>query len=240
MNGPIWSPEVYGDIAGKLFGAVGMAPSDLAPPSAQDDEFLSNLADLTARRIAQQDVSLSGALAGQFRDAALHEKAALLLGAFMLREHSGEFFDIRSPLCRMTAHLAFARGLAGTSAPNLNGNLAEALLFTLMNNQRDALQKLSALSEAPATAQPWVRALRTRNTSDYRILDKIATPTQLEKPSSFALDATRWIRISRGARLPSRIRSTLLIIIASSARVGSPWKPAMNCSRSVSLPKPPS
>ena len=185
VSGPIWSPEIYGGMVGRLFAAVGLTASDLVPPSAQDDQFLANLTTMTARWIAEQNVSVSAGLTRQFRDAALHENAALLLGAFTLRENSGDFFDIRSPLCRLTAHLALARKLAGPSAPGLNGQVAKALLYTLMNNQKAALEKLALLETASPTARPWVRALRARNTDDYRVLASTIGPTHLEQIELF-------------------------------------------------------
>ncbi len=185
VKGPIWSPEVYEELVAKLFEAVGLASGDLVARGAQDDRLLSELAAMTAEQITRQDMAISEALTRQFRDAALHENAALLLGVFTLRENSGDFFEIRSPLCRLTAHLALSKKLASQSVPNLNGKLADALLSTVMNNQKAALEKLAALENASPAAQVWVRALRVRNTDDYRPLVALANPTPLEKLELF-------------------------------------------------------
>src|ERR1019366_7956307 len=68
----------------------------------------------------------------------LHEQAALLLGAFLLREHSGKIFEIRSPLSRIAAHLTMARFLSGANSYGVNGRLAEATLLTLVNDEAPA------------------------------------------------------------------------------------------------------
>ena len=50
---------------------------------------------------------------------------ALLLGAFALRDHAGYFFDLRQPLCRLTAHLAMAHFLGEAG---LMGSMAGVIL----------------------------------------------------------------------------------------------------------------
>src|SRR5947207_126449 len=97
-----------------------------------------NESQFIVEAITTDIAELSQELAGDFRNPALHERAAVLLGVFALRESSGHFYDVRLPLCRMTAHLALARSLKKDSAYSVHGRLAEAILYTLMNNQRDA------------------------------------------------------------------------------------------------------
>ena len=97
---------------------------------------------------------MSAMLAKEFTRAFRHEEAALLLGAFSLREASGKFFQIRGELCRITAHLAFARHLRADSNPSHAGRLAETILTLLYNNQADALAMSDAWPEAN-TSMSW-------------------------------------------------------------------------------------
>ena len=90
-----------------LARSVGLSAG--AAKKTDDTALLSNLLDGIPETIEQENQTLSAALEKEFANPALHEQAALLLGAFLLREHSGNFFEIRSPLSRMTAHLAMAR-----------------------------------------------------------------------------------------------------------------------------------
>ena len=170
INGPIWSPEVYDEVVKMLANAVGLNTGTTGGSDATT--LLARLADGTATTIEKENQKLSSALENDFQNPALHEQAAVLLGAFMLREHSGDFYEIRSPLCRLTAHLAMARYLGGGNLSAINGRMAEAMLLTLMNNQAAALEKLSDIKTNDATLTSWVRALQARDTSDYRPLDK--------------------------------------------------------------------
>jgi tetratricopeptide (TPR) repeat protein len=63
-----------------------------------------------------------------------------------------------------------ARLLSGQKTYGVPGRTAEALLYTLMNNQTEALDKVSRLEKESVQIQPWIRALRVRNTRDYRLL----------------------------------------------------------------------
>ncbi len=96
VNGPIWSPEVYQGVAKDLAGAVGLSAG--TPANTEDSMLLTKLTDGTAETIEKENEKLSSALENDFTNPALHEQAAVLLGAFTLREHSGHFFEIRSPL----------------------------------------------------------------------------------------------------------------------------------------------
>jgi len=171
----IWSPELYLGVTKTLLG-------DTAPPvkrrEPDDLSVAEALTDLLPTTIEAQNQRVSALLATDFNDPTLHEMAAVLLGSFALREFSGYFYDVRSPLCRMTAHLALARSLSG-GRTGINGQLAEALLSTLMNNQTEALTKLKPLESRPKL-KPWVAALRARNTYDYRPLEGRNDLTRLE------------------------------------------------------------
>ncbi len=165
---------------------VGLASlkSAPSPEAAPDPSLLELLLEMDAESIETAHNRLSGALAARFQDPGLHEGAALLLGVFSLREASGDFYDVRHTLCRMTAHLAFARALRGPDEPGLEGQMAGVLLYALMGNQADALKRLEALATTAQT-EPWKRALRAWITKDYRELDAIERRTPLEQVARF-------------------------------------------------------
>lgn len=200
INGPIWSPEVYDGLAASLASAVGLRAG--VSNSSDDTELLAKLTDGMATTIEKENERLSQSLENDFSDPVLHEQAAVLLGAFTLREHSGDFFEIRSPLCRITAHLAMARYLNGHKPLGVNGQMAGAMLLTLMNDEAAALEKLSAIKTNDTASIQWVRALQARNTGDYRPLDKLAGLSGIESIEWFdALDRsanpdTAWNKLS--------------------------------------------
>lgn len=200
INGSIWSPEVYQDVAQALAGAVGLTVGISDP--TEDTKLLSKLTDGTAETIEKEDEKLSGALENDFTDPVLHEQAAVLLGAFTLREHSGHFFEIRSPLSRITAHLAMAHFLGGAHDYGINGQMAEAMLLTLVGDEAPALQKLNNISTNDAVVSSFVRALRVRNTGDYRLLDaatglsRVECIAWFEALSDFTSTALAWPKLS--------------------------------------------
>src|SRR5258707_15317749 len=102
-----------------LANAVGLSAGSFG--GYDNISLLAKLTDGTARTIEKENLSLSYDLENDFSNPALHEQAAVLLGAFTLREHSGDFYEIRSPLCRITAHLAMARYLGGGKLSDVNG-----------------------------------------------------------------------------------------------------------------------
>lgn len=196
LDGPIWSPSVYQDVAADLAQAAGLPPANAE--AGDDTDLLSQLTDTAPDTIVAADQEVSAALQSDFSNAALHEQAALLLGAFLLRDHSGDFFEIRTPLSRITAHLAMAHFLGGANAPGLNGRLAQAILLTLLGDEAPALQQLKGIG-ANVAAAPLVRALRTRNTGDYRPLDNLGALTPCECLAWFA---TRSSYVSLGSTWP--------------------------------------
>src|ERR1017187_5276795 len=184
IKGPIWSPAVYEALAGELARAVGLSGNH--PGKPDDTALLSKLIDNTAETIEDQNQAISAALEKDFRNPDLHEAAAMLLGAFMLRENSGNFYEIRSPLSRMTAHLAMAQFLRGTGTRSMNGRMAEAVLLTLMNDQSLALACLKAIATNDAAVAAMARALRTVNTGDYRPLEQVTNSSPIESAARFS------------------------------------------------------
>jgi tetratricopeptide (TPR) repeat protein len=185
VSGPIWSPEVYSQIASQLFERLGLNQHKAVTPGTDDVTMMLRLQDASAGTIEKENQSVSEQLQHDFQNPALHAKAALLLGAFALREWSGEFYDVRLPLCRMTAHLTFARALTDKPASDLNALLADAMLETLMNNQVSALEKSARLDSGGAPGAAWARVLKARNSGDYRRLAELKSPTPLERIAWF-------------------------------------------------------
>jgi hypothetical protein len=183
INGPIWSPAVYEALAGELARAVGLSEHSAGKPA--DPKLLSKLTDGSPETIEKESQAASAALEQDFRNPELHEAAALVLGAFVMRDTSGHFYEIRSPLSRMTAHLAMARYLRGTNAYGTNGRIAEAMLLTAMGNQAPALERLRAMDTNDTAVAAMVRALWTFNTGDYRTLDAVADRSPVESVAWF-------------------------------------------------------
>ena len=130
-----------------------------------------------------------------------HEKAALLLGVFALREAADTFSDTRQVLCRMTAHLAMARALRGPSPAGTSGRCAEALLLVLANRGAEAEAAIAALDpsagESDAALSAWQRVLKLRLTQDWRATTPGSGPF-LERVEMFrALDATLGVARAR-------------------------------------------
>jgi len=185
VSGPIWSPEVYSQIPGLLFERLGLSQHTVVTPGTDDVAMMLRLQDASAATIEKENQSVSEQLQRDFQNPALHSKAALLLGAFALREWSGEFYDVRLPLCRIAAHLAFARALTDKPSSDINARLADAMLETLMNNQVSALEKVTRLESSDAPSAAWARVLKARNTGDYRRLAELESPTLLERIAWF-------------------------------------------------------
>src|SRR6266568_4291711 len=103
IKGPIWSAQGYEEVAIQLAKAVALSPSQSERKG--DTALLAELKAGTPEAIEQENQHLSAALANDFSNPELHEQAAVLLGAFLLRDHSGNFFEMRSPLSRLAANL---------------------------------------------------------------------------------------------------------------------------------------
>jgi hypothetical protein len=186
----VFDPRVYSGMARELaYGPdynAGVCLPSLPRKSSEDRRVLEALTDLRAETLFREDKALSHRLETA-PDAEAHEQAALLLGAFALRDHAGASTDTRVSLARMAAHLAMARGLTCGEVLGLTGQLAEALLATLVGRERDALDRLDALERSAATRaeRAWVRALRLRNTGDWRLARDAKGLSLLEEQEEF-------------------------------------------------------
>lgn len=181
---PLWEPKAYDALAATIFQSTGLTSAGETNATATGESLLKELTDFSAGGIERANLRVSRELAADFRNPRLHEAAAMLLGAFGLREAAGEFQDTRGALCRMTAHLAFARAISGHADYGPEGRVAEAILYTLMDHQVGAIERLDKLEAGPAT-DPWKRALRARVTGDYRDLAALDDLTPLERVARF-------------------------------------------------------
>jgi tetratricopeptide (TPR) repeat protein len=184
ISGPIWSESVYADITRTLANSLKLQSPSAVPE--EDISMLEHLTDGRSETIAQEDLQLSAKMETDFTNPALHEQAAALLGAFALRENSGVFYDIRLPLCRMTAHLALARFLSGDHAPGMVGQVADCMLLSEMNNEVAAVEELNHLNTAQKPVEIWARTLRARNTLDFRPLDAATNVLGIEQVAWYA------------------------------------------------------
>ncbi len=184
VDGPIWSPEVYQPVAAALAEKVGLDVQN-SGDTVEDTALLSALTDGAATTIEKQNQELSQTLSGNYNSTVLHQEAAELLGAFALRHHSVHFYNVELPLCQMTAHLAFAQLFAAGHSPGVNGQLAEAMLYTLMNNQATALARLDRIKSDDRAVNAWTRSLRARLTGDYRIVARYTNATPIERVAWF-------------------------------------------------------
>jgi tetratricopeptide (TPR) repeat protein len=183
LNQPVWEPAVYDEVFAVLCRQAGVDPKAAAapaPPAAAEKSPLETLLACDVESLHRAGEQVAGELSAQFRNPAAHERAALVLGVFGLREASGYFYDVRPTLCRMTAHLVWARAGRGGASAGPEGQMAEVLLYALMGNQADALARLEKIADTPPT-RPWRRALRAWITSDYRELDAVTERTPLEE-----------------------------------------------------------
>jgi tetratricopeptide (TPR) repeat protein len=194
----LWNPAAFAAVARAVMAMDGgrpvnaaKAPAARAGAAAAKSPYASSAAvhpallDLTPASIVNASVALSRLLAVNMREAQPHESAALVLGAFALRESAGRFSDTRWAMNRMTAHLAMAEALGGGSS--LDGQLAEALLLALADHQTRALGMLGRLTtpDASKAVDAWIRALRIRITQDWRAIPLPSRATLLEKHEYF-------------------------------------------------------
>ncbi|MDB6029013.1 MAG: hypothetical protein JWM68_5236 [Verrucomicrobiales bacterium] len=163
----VWSPEVYDGLTTAIFQKLQQTKN----PTSQDGEdksILISLTEGTASSIEEVNQAVSSALQIDFRNPGLHEQAAVVLGAFTLRENADEFCDYRWPLCRMTAHLALARQLNDGNPFGVNGQFAEVMLGALIQDQRGALAKLEKIDASDPYLARWKVVLHAFITGDYR------------------------------------------------------------------------
>lgn len=172
----VWSAGTYAPVAERWFGA---APPRSQAAAAVDLNARERLVDLTVDTLLHESARVSDALTGDVRSPDAHEAAALVIGAFALRESRFSVLsDVRPMLSRMTAHLASARALRGSADPRPDGAIATIIMTALVGHERTALAMVDALDRPalPEADRAWMRALRWRITGDWRRgLDRGAT-----------------------------------------------------------------
>lgn len=141
LGDDVWRPTGYIRIA-RSFMADG-ADSTLTEDSAPDPAPVN--APLDARAMAAQNLRLSQLLAEHPRSSALHQRAALLLGA-AARQQTGA--GRRVLLCRMTAHLAVARALHQGRLDG-DGQIAERQLAALAAHEMPLASSAPVADSAP-------------------------------------------------------------------------------------------
>jgi len=165
----VWEAHGYAPLAQKLLGTTN--PPSIAPGENSPD-ILAHLQSLTAYNLAQEDVRLSANLQQSPASWQDHEAAALALTALALRENAGWFSDERRLLNRATAHLAVAEALRQNQNETWPGLIADAAVRTLAGREIDALAHLDSLAartDCPASAKPWITALRLKAGQDWRV-----------------------------------------------------------------------
>lgn len=174
----VWSPATYVAFARQRLGSHAGAG-----PSGADLNVRAALTDLRVDVLLDQDAIVSQRLAADPWSPAAHDSAALLLGAFTLRETTNRFGDSRPELSRMTAHLTIADALRGSAPVTRDGIFARAIHANLVGLQREALDIVTSAETADASAadRAWVRALRLRITGDWRQPLAPRTATRLER-----------------------------------------------------------
>jgi tetratricopeptide (TPR) repeat protein len=174
---PAWEPARYEQAVASLATALGIKPPTGQAPRRRS--ILKDLENPSVEILGRISVDLSEKLKGTMLDSSLHEKAALVLAAFALRDRLEPYEDPRWALSRVTAHLAVAHWISGGD-PGLEGAYALTTAYSLMNLQTNALGRLRQLESRPETSTAWNRALYARITGDYRAL-RAVKPEELTR-----------------------------------------------------------
>lgn len=178
VSGSVWSPVAYEGLVRALLLKLKIGAAQRA---AEGDPLPEALLDPLATVLVTEDDRLSRRLAANMLDPAAHEAAALLLAAFALREEAGDFSDLRPALCRLTAHLALARGLRKDTPPGRAGEFAHIALQALIGRQAEALASLDAITPRSPAERSWVNAIRLRITTDWRLLKEPVLASLFER-----------------------------------------------------------
>jgi hypothetical protein len=173
----IWSPNAYAAIARQLAGPKASPP---AAPSRETTDLATSLLDLRIETLERENKRISAGLEAHPLDPGLNQEAALLLGAFAIREAGWYFSDTRVPMCRLAGHLAIA-GIDGEGATTAAGRLAEIVLEVLAGRQRAAVARLDAFAPASPGEQAWAGALRLEATGDWRAMPNPQSVSLLER-----------------------------------------------------------
>jgi hypothetical protein len=172
-----WTPGAYVELV------RGLLPR---PPTSTelelpDREMVVRLLAADTTSLVDEDFRISDRLSVAPASPSAHEEAALLLASLALHESAGDFSDPRHELDRMTAHLAMAEALSGSTEGDTEvGPLTRAALVVLTGRERDALAAVASLRN-----DAWRRALQMRVTDDWRLLRNPEKATPFEKREWF-------------------------------------------------------
>lgn len=161
-----WSPGAFVSVASALMSRFELKPAQASPRTAS---ALGPLLDPRPAVLLAENQRISRWLEKEPLAAEAHEQAALLLGAFGLREAAGIWSDTRAAMCAITAHLALAQVLRQGRPPSADGTYAALVLETLAGRERPTLTALPAL-RSTAAPRAWLDALTLRNSRDWRTL----------------------------------------------------------------------
>jgi hypothetical protein len=178
-----WESDAFVGHAKAAFGdAVSIAATDVGAA-----DMYPALTALDVPTLVGTSKTVSQMLAANMRNPRAHESAALVIGAFALRDAADVLTDVRWALNRMTAHLAVAKALRVDDTRSPDGAIASVVLLALANHQARALAELGSLGSAtpPEPMNAWVRALHLRITQDWRALPEPAAASRLEKLEYF-------------------------------------------------------
>ena len=177
----VWSPSNFTPWAQQFIKKFSLQPTKSTDEKSTRD-FIEALSNFDTEVLAEQNKKVSTLLTEHPLDAELHEQAALLCAVFGLRESASCFTDVRSWLNRIATHLTMAQALRGNSAYGNAGKLAEIAMLCLCGRQADAVAHIDKVDSAQNSPEmkSWLRALRIRATTDYRIAD-VQTATVVER-----------------------------------------------------------
>jgi hypothetical protein len=117
-----------------------------------------------------------------------NEDAAVLLGAFAMRENSGWFWNPLPACARAVAHLALADALGAKTADSADGLLADLFVGLIVDTKakcQSQIDELGAYAMKRPALVPWVNAARFRNTRDWRALPVPVGIALVEKVEKF-------------------------------------------------------
>jgi hypothetical protein len=178
-----WDADAFVAHAEGSFGdAVAIVSSDVG-----FIDVYPALTSLDVPTLIESSKTVSQMLAANMRNPRAHESAALVIGAFALRDAADVLTDVRWSLNRMTAHLAVAEALRPDDTRSPDGAIANVVLLALANHQARALAELGSLGSGspPEPMNAWIRAMHLRITQDWRALPEPGTASRLEKLEYF-------------------------------------------------------
>jgi hypothetical protein len=178
-----WDADAFVPHAEASFGdAVAIVSSDVG-----FIDVYPALTSLDVPTLIESSKVVSQMLAANMRNPRAHESAALVIGAFALRDAADLFTDVRWALNRMTAHLAAAKALRVDDQRSPDGAIANVVLLVLANHHARALAELGTLGSGtpPEPMNAWVRAMHLRITQDWRTLPEPTNASRLEKLEYF-------------------------------------------------------